>query len=55
MEPLKGALWGFLCEKNKEMWACWSLKPTTGSQLGCLKLYANGEMEKNTNIYCMWC
>lgn len=36
MEPLKGILWGFLDIKTKEMWACWSLKPTTGSQQGWL-------------------
>lgn len=46
MEPLKGALQGFRCVKNEEMWACWSLKPTTGRQWGCLKLDANGEREK---------
>lgn len=36
MEPLKGILWGFLDVKTKEMWACWSLKPSTGSQQGWL-------------------
>lgn len=46
MEPLKGALQGFWCVKNEEMWACWSLKPTTGRQWGCLKLDANGERGK---------
>lgn len=50
MEPLKGTLWGFLGIKTKEMWECWCLKPTTGSQWGCLKFVANGETVR-TLIY----